>query len=298
VEDFLFGLYDLIQSVGDGILFGSTYALIGIGFTLIFGAMEKLNMSYAASSFAGAYTGLAVLTYFDAPALVVFLTVIPAGGAVSYVVYLGCFRFIPVNNHLASLMASVGMLFFIDEVIIHLTNASPLAFPALFDDVMIEFGPFGLRGDLLFVFAISMISTVVLLLILYRTRLGFATRAVSQQGVAAQLCGIDIHRTNGLTFIIAGMLGGVGGAMIGASVGMLSPLLTIPVTVKGLIVTVIGGLGNIPGAIVAGFLVGASENLFLFLRGVNERDMYVMLLLFVFLVFRPHGIFGRRAERD
>jgi branched-chain amino acid transport system permease protein len=298
VEDFLFGLYDLIQTAADGILFGSTYALIGIGFTLIFGAMEKLNMSYAASSFAGAYSGLAVLSYIDAPFLVVLLSAVLASGVVSYVVYLTCFRFIPVHNHLASLMASVGMLFFIDEVIIHATNASPLAFPALFDDVMIEIGPFGLRGDLIFIFAISGLSTVALLLLLFRTRLGFAIRAVSQQGVAAQLCGIDIHRTNGITFIIAGMLGGVGGAMIGASVGMLSPLLTIPVTVKGLIVTVIGGLGNIPGAIVAGFLVGASENLFLFFRGVNERDMYVMLLLFAFLVFRPHGIFSRRAERD
>jgi branched-chain amino acid transport system permease protein len=298
VEDFLFGLYDLIQTAADGILFGSTYALIGIGFTLIFGAMEKLNMSYAASSFAGAYSGLAVLSYVDAPFLVVLLSAVLAAGVVSYVVYLTCFRFIPVHNHLASLMASVGMLFFIDEVIIHATNASPLAFPALFDDVMIEIGPFGLRGDLIFIFAISGLSTVALLLLLFRTRLGFAIRAVSQQGVAAQLCGIDIHRTNGITFIIAGMLGGVGGAMIGASVGMLSPLLTIPVTVKGLIVTVIGGLGNIPGAIVAGFLVGASENLFLFFRGVNERDMYVMLLLFAFLVFRPHGIFSRRAERD
>ncbi len=298
MEDFLFGLYDLIQTAADGILFGSTYALIGIGFTLIFGAMEKLNMSYAASSFAGAYSGLAVLSYVDAPFLVVLLSAVFAAGVVSYVVYLTCFRFIPVHNHLASLMASVGMLFFIDEVIIHATNASPLAFPALFDDVMIEIGPFGLRGDLIFIFAISMLSTVALLLLLFRTRLGFAIRAVSQQGVAAQLCGIDIHRTNGITFIIAGMLGGVGGAMIGASVGMLSPLLTIPVTVKGLIVTVIGGLGNIPGAIVAGFLVGASENLFLFFRGVNERDMYVMLLLFAFLVFRPHGIFSRRAERD
>lgn len=298
MENFLFGLYDVIQSAADGILFGSTYALIGIGFTLIFGAMEKLNMSYAASSFAGAYTGLAVLSYIDAPFLVVLLAAVLSAGVVSYVVYLTCFRFIPVHNHLASLMASVGMLFFIDEVIIHATNASPLAFPALFDDVMIEIGPFGLRGDLIFIFAISGLSTVALLLLLFRTRLGFAIRAVSQQGVAAQLCGIDIHRTNGITFIIAGMLGGVGGAMIGASVGMLSPLLTIPVTVKGLIVTVIGGLGNIPGAIVAGFLVGASENLFLFFRGVNERDMYVMLLLFAFLVFRPHGIFSRRAERD
>ncbi len=98
--------------------------------------MRKLNFSYAASSFAGAYIGLSLLSYFDAPALVVFLAAVPAAGAVCYVVYLTCFRFIPAKNELASLMATVGMLFFIDEVIIHVTNGSPLAYPALFDDVM------------------------------------------------------------------------------------------------------------------------------------------------------------------
>ena len=82
------------------------------------------------------------------------------------------------------------------------------------------------------------------------------------------------------------MLGGLAGAMIGASVGVLSPLLTLPVTVKGLIVTVIGGLGSIPGAIIAGLLVGMFENFFQALRGVTERDMYVMLLLFVFLTLQ------------
>ena len=298
MENYLLDLFDLIQSAADGLLFGSTYALIGIGFTLIFGAMEKLNMSYAASSLAGAYTGLAMMSIFKVPAVIVLLASIVAAGVIGYVVYLTCFRFIPVDNHLASLMASVGMLFFIDEVIIHATNASPLDHPALFDDVMIYTGPFGFRGDLIFIFAVCMLSTVGLLLILFKSRLGLATRAVSQQGVAAQLCGMDVHRTNSTTFVIAGMLGGVGGAMIGASVGMLSPLLTIPVTVKGLIVTVIGGLGSIPGAIVAGLLVGALESVFHFLRGVNERDMYVMLLLFAFLVFRPNGIFSRGSERD
>jgi branched-chain amino acid transport system permease protein len=298
VEDFLFELYGAIQASVDGILFGSIYALIGIGFTLIFGSMGKLNLSYAASSFAGAYVGYGILSFFEAPALVMYLTAVPAAGAVSYLVYLTCFRFIPVHNHLASLMASVGMLFFIDEVIIHVTKAYPLEYPALFDDAFFEVGQFGFRGDLMFVFLICVLSTVALLYILFRTRLGLATRAVSQQDVAAQLCGIDVHRTNSTTFVIAGMLGGVGGAMTGASVGMLSPLLTLPFTIKGLIVTVIGGLGSIPGAIVAGLLVGGCESLFLFFRGVNERDMYVMLLLFVFLVFRPHGIFSRRAERD
>jgi len=183
-------------------------------------------------------------------------------------------------------------------MIIHATNGSPLAYPAIFDDVMIEFPPYALRGDLLFVFLACLLAMIILLFILYRTRLGLATRAVSQQTVAAQLCGIDVHKTNAQTFVIAGVLGGVAGGMTAASVGVLSPLITLPLTIKGLIVTVIGGLGSIPGAILAGLLVGAFENVFLYLRGVNERDMYVLLLLFVFLVFRPDGIFGKSINRD
>ena len=296
--DFWFEVVDITQIVGDGLLFGATYALIGIGFSLIFGAMGKLNMTYAAASLAGAYVGLAAFTFLDAPALMVFLVSALASGLIGLVVYVACFRFIPINNHLAALMASVGALFFVDEIIIHATDGSPLTFPAMFDDVMFFLGPYGVRGDLLFVFAVCIVSTVGLLYVLYRSRLGLATRAVSQQDVAARLCGIDVHRTNAVTFVLAGLLGGIAGAMTAASVGVLSPLITIPLTVKGLIVTVIGGLGSIPGAIAAGLLVGGLENLFLYFRGVNERDMYVLLLLFVFLVFRPHGIFGSAIKRD
>lgn len=296
--DFWFNFVDVTQTVGDGLLFGATYALIGIGFSLIFGAMGKLNMTYAGASLAGAYVGLAAFTFVDAPALVVFLVSALSSGFIGFVVYVACFRFIPINNHLAALMASVGALFFVDEIIIHATDGSPLTFPAMFDYVMLELGPYGVRGDLLFVFAVCIISTVGLLYVLYRSRLGLATRAVSQQDVAAQLCGIDVHRTNAVTFVLAGLLGGIAGAMTAAAVGVLSPLITIPLTVKGLIVTVIGGLGSIPGAIAAGLLVGGLENVFLYFRGVNERDMYVLLLLFVFLVFRPHGIFGSAINRD
>ena len=289
---------DVIQTVGDGVLFGATYALIGIGFTLIFGAMQKLNMAYAAVSLAGAYVSLGLHNVVHAPAPVVFLVAGLAAGAVGYIIYYACFRFIPADNHLAALMATIGGLFFVDEVIIHLTNASPLTYPALFDDVLLELPPFSVRGDLLFVFLASLLATIVLLYILFQTRLGLATRAVSQQPVAAQLCGMDIHRTNATTFVITGFLGGIAGALTAAAVGILSPLLTLPMTVKGLIVTVIGGMGSIPGAIVAGLLVGGFENLFLYYRGVNERDMYVLLLLFLFLVFRPNGLFGKAIGRD
>jgi branched-chain amino acid transport system permease protein len=288
-------MLDFVQAVIDGTLYGATYALIGIGFTLVFGVMHKINMAYAAASIGGAYAGLLVLKVMAAaPPWLVFLGAFAAGGALGFAIYLACFHFIPLSSPLATLMSTVGMLLFIDEMIVHATEGMPLNYPAAFDDVMLRAGEFSLRGDLLLVFAVSVLCMAALLALLYRTRLGLATRAVAQQPVAAQLCGIRLTRVNALTFVITGLLGGIAGALIGASVGALSPLLTVPLTVKGLIVTVIGGLGSIPGAIVAGLLVGAFENVFQLFRGVTERDLYVMLLLFAFLVFRPGGLFGAR----
>ncbi|MDA1116692.1 MAG: branched-chain amino acid ABC transporter permease [Proteobacteria bacterium] len=292
-------MLDFLQAVSDGVLFGATYALIGIGFTLVFGVMHKINMAYAAASVGGAYCGLLVLKVMaGAPAWLVFLGAFAAGGVLGWMVYLTCFHFIPLSSPLATLMSTVGMLLLIDEVIVHVTNGMPQNYPLMFDDVMLRAGEFTLRGDLLLVFGVSVLVMIGLLLLLYHTRLGLATRAVSQQPVAAQLCGIRLVRVNALTFVVTGLLGGIAGALIGASVGMLSPLLTLPLTVKGLIVTVIGGLGSVPGAIVAGLLVGGFENVLQLYRGVTERDLYVMLLLFVFLVFRPGGIFAPKSGRD
>ena len=298
MDDWLLDLLDLVQSTVDGLLFGATYAILGIGFTLIFGVMHKINLSYAAASIGGAYASLLILQVFPAPAPMVFATALVAGGILGLFVYVCGFKFIPHSHPLSPLMATVGLLLFIDEVIVHSTDGMPQAYPALFDDVMLEVGELFIRGDLLFVFGVCVVAMGFLLWLLYRTRLGIATRAVAQQPVAAQLCGVSVDRTNAMTFVITGALGGLAGAMVGASVGVLSPLLALPLTVKGLVVTVIGGLGSIPGAIIAGLLVGAFENVFQFFRGVTERDMYVMLLLFLFLTFRPSGLFGSRHERD
>lgn len=289
---------DSLQSVADGVLFGATYALLGIGFTLIFGVMHKINLSFAAASIGAAYASLLILAGVKAPPVLVFLLAAVCGGGIGALVYLVGFRFIPLANPLATLMSTVGLLLLIDEIIVHTTQGVPLNYPALFSDVIIRAGPFNLRGDLMFVFALGCACMGLLLALLYRTRLGLATRAVSQQPVAAELCGISITNVNVLTFVITGVVGGLAGAMIGAAIGMLSPLLSLPLTVKGLIVTVIGGLGSIPGAIIAGLLVGGLENLLQFFRGVSERDLYIMLLLFAFLVFRPGGLFAPPAGRD
>src|SRR5215475_8274203 len=104
-------MLDFLQSLLDGVLFGATYALIGIGFTLVFGVMHKLNLAYAAASIGGAYCGLLILKLGGgAPAGLVFLCAFLAGGILGYLVYLTCFHFIPLSNPLAALMATVGML--------------------------------------------------------------------------------------------------------------------------------------------------------------------------------------------
>ncbi len=292
----LLDLQDLTQSVIDGVMFGTTYALIGIGFTLIFGVMHKINLSYAAASIGAAY--LSLLVVHAVPAPLVYLAAALLGGVLGAVIYFVCFRFLPLDKPLATLMSTVGMLLLLEEAIIHATAGMPQNYPAMFAGANINIGPFMIRGDLLFVFALGCAAMVGLKLLLERTRLGLATRAVAQQPVAARLCGMSVQATNASTFVIAGVLGGMAGAMAGAAIGVLSPLLTLPLTIKGLVVTVIGGLGSIPGAIVAGLIVGGAENLFQFMRGVGERDIYVMLLLFAFLVFRPGGLFAAPGGRD
>ena len=287
---------DLMQSLLDGVMFGATYALIGIGFTLIFGVMHKINLSYAAASVGAAYLSLLIVQVAPAPA--VYLLAALSGGVLGALVYYLCFRFLPLSQPLATLMSTVGMLLVLEEAIVHATAGMPQNYPAAFAGVVFDIGPFMLRGDLLFVFALGCAAMLGLKLMLERTRLGLGTRAVAQQPVAAQLCGMSVDGTNASTFVIAGLLGGTAGAMTGAAIGVLSPLLTLPLTVKGLVVTVIGGLGSIPGAILAGLIVGGVENLFQFLRGVSERDIYVMLMLFAFLVFRPGGLFAAPGGRD
>jgi branched-chain amino acid transport system permease protein len=291
-------MFDFLQAVVDGILFGTTYSLIGIGFTLVFGVMHKINMSYAAVSIGAAYAGLLAGGLIPgATAWVVFGFALLFGGVFGYLVYLICFHLIPIRNENATLMSTVGMLLLADELVSHFTTGSPQAYPSMVEAENLHVGELSLRPDLIVVFIVSVICTAILLALLYRTRLGLATRAVAQQPVAAQLCGIRVVRVNAITFIVTGLLGGIAGALVCSAVGTLSILITGPLTVKGLIVTVIGGLGSVPGAIVAGLMIGGLENLFQHFRGVTERDLYVMLLLFAFLIFRPGGIFARSRGR-
>ncbi len=307
----------MLGSLLDGFLFGFTYALIGVGFTLIFGIMQKFNLAQGPTALAGAYLGLALyrVTGQVVPSYVMFVVAVAGAAAIGWLVYQMCFRFLPKEYELAPLMSSFGMLILIEEILSHVTDAQPFEFPnpllyGAFEFTVnapnlalfllhgkLEFvdEDFILRHDYLLLAAMALATVAILYYLIFRTRLGLATRAISEQPVAAQLCGAKIDRVNEMIFVLSGAIAGATGFMIAMTIGTIAPSLASVITVKGLVVAVFGGLGSVPGAILAGLILGVLEAGTDFLFNATIRDIMAYLVLFGVLVVRPTGLLGKRS---
>ena len=289
----------MLGSLVDGFLFGSSYAMIGISFTLIFGVMQKFNLAQGPTALAGAYLGLALYRLSDqvAPIYLLFAIAVIGAGAIGWLVYQLCFRFLPKKYELAPLMSSMGMLILIEEIISHLTDAQPFEFPNPLLYGAFEFGDgeIILRHDYLLLAAMALAVVGILYYLIFHTRLGLATRAISEQPVAAQLCGAMIHRVNEMVFILSAAIAGATGFMIAMTIGTIIPGLASVMTVKGLVVAVFGGLGSIPGAMIAGLILGMLEAETNYLFNATIRDIVAYLVLFAVLIVRPAGLLGKRS---
>lgn len=289
----------MIASLFDGFFFGFGYALIGIGFTLIFGLMEKFNLAYGPTAIAGAYLGLALhrLTGQAVPSYGLFVIAVVGAGMIGWLVYQFCFRFMPKDYELAPLMSSMGMLILIEEIISHLTDAQPFEFPnpLLYGAFEITGEDLYLRHDYLLLAVMALTVLGLLYYLIFYTPLGLATRAISRQPVAAQLCGVTIERVNTFVFVLASAVGGATGFIIAMTIGTIVPGLATMLTVKGLVVAVFGGLGSIPGALIAGLVLGMLEMGSNYLFGATIRDIVAYLVLFSVLVARPAGLMGKQS---
>ena len=289
-------LLDIIQQLINGLMYGAFYALIGIGFTVFFGVMKKFNLAYGPTIMAGIYLGLIPLNLWKAPMWIVFVTCVAGAVAVGFVVELACFRFLRKGHELAPLMTTIGMLILIQETVVTITHALPYEYPNIFGDESLEVGPFLIRPDYLAILISGLFFVVVLYLLVNRTSFGRAMRAVAENPTVSQLLGVSVKRMNSLTFVLTSALGGATGYLVAMTFGALQPGIASWMTIKGLVVIVIGGLGSIPGAILAGLLLGVVEFQALWFLGIGYRDIFAYLLLFGFLVLRPSGLMGKLAR--
>ena len=286
---------DLAQNTLDGLMIGSSYALLAIGFTLIFGVMRRLNLAYGPTIMAGVYLGTAAFMSLGAPVGLILVIVIVGADLVGLYVERLCFRPFGEGARTASMVASFALWMQIEEAATLMLPHHMNPFPPLIAAPALAIGPLMLRTDQLVMLVATLLIAGGVTYMLSRTRLGLAIRAVIDQPRAAAIVGIEVQRVMMLTFVIASAIGGVAGFLIAATDAQVTAMMGMWATTKGLVAMMLGGLGSVKGAIAGGLLLGIIEAHAQWFLGPQVRDMVAWGLLFVILAFWPGGLMGARA---
>lgn len=289
-------MLDFLQNLVDGLMVGASYALLALGFTLIFGAMRRLNLSYGPSIMVGVFAGtFAHMQYSAGLVAVAGATLLGTALATVYVERL-CFAAIRRGAALASMVSSFAVWMQIEEAVTLAFPRRTYAFPALTDAAPIYVGELFFRLEYVVMALVAGIVMAGLYGLLRHTRFGLQMRAVSENPVAARFAGIDIASVTLRAFLLAAVIGGIAGFLIAGTDQQVTPKFGLWATLKGLIAMMLGGLGSVPGAILGGLLLGVVEIQSLWYLGTDYRDLVAYLLLFLFLVLRPGGLTGTLAE--
>jgi branched-chain amino acid transport system permease protein len=289
---------DFIQSTLDGVMVGSSYALLALGFTLIFGTMRRLNLAYGPTIMAGAYLGTYAFARLGAGALPVALIVIAGAGLVGLYVERLCFRPFGDAAAVASMISSFAVWMQIEEAATLLLPRHLNAFPALTQGAPITVGPFLFRPEHLLMLAVAGGAAALLYWTLHHTRFGLGIRAVIDHRRAAEIIGVPVTRVLMLAFVLASAIGGVAGFLIAATDHQITPMFGMWATTKGLIAMMLGGLGSVPGAILGGLALGVIEAHTQGLFGPQVRDLVAWGLMFAVLALWPGGLMGTRRLKQ
>ncbi len=283
-------LVDLLQNTLDGLTSGAAYALLAVGFTLIFGVLRRVNLSYGPAIMFGCYAATWLNVGFQVNLLL--LAAVTIGGTVLAGAYVERLCFAPHagGSPIAAMVASFALWMQFEEAAGLMLPNHLYAFPPLYGGGPLALGPFTLRVEALLMLAATLCAAGGLFHLLYRTRFGIAVRAVIEQPVAARLAGIDPSAIFMKIFAIASALGGIAGFLIISSQEQVTPMLGMWSTLKGLLAMMLGGLGSLPGAIAGGLVLGLLEAHSQWFFGPQIRDLTAYLLLFALLVFRPTGL--------
>jgi len=280
-------LQDLLQNTLDGVAIGASYALLAVGFTLIFGVLRRVNLSYGPAIMFGCYCATWAHLNFQAGLLV--LALLAVAGAVVAGAYVERLCFAPhrQGSAIAAMVASFALWMQFEELATLVMPKHLYAFPALYEGGPLALGPLTLRVESLVMLGAAGAICALLWTMLYRTRFGLAVRAAIDSPVAASLAGINLPRVFVLVFALASAIGGVAGYLIVASHGQVTPMLGMWSTLKGLLAMMLGGLGSLPGAVVGGLALGLIEAHSQWFLGPQARDLIAYLLLFALLAARP-----------
>lgn len=309
-----FGLF--IQQVINGLAIGGVYAIFALGYTLVFSILGIINFAHGAVFTLGAYFTYALigsrfglnglLAQVQSPIALPFIiaTLVSAilAGLVAVLIERTAFRTLRKRgaDPLLTLVSSLGVAVVLVNLIQYLVGAEAYSYPTAVAlsglPPSINLGSdenrLIVRTAQIVIFAVSIIVLIALTVLINRTRLGKAMRAVAEDGTTASLLGINTDRVIMFTFFLSGFVGGIAGTLVGLSVSITGPYFGIGFGLKGLAVIVLGGLGNIPGAVLGGMVIGLAEAL-VPAQYIGYKDAVAFAILFAVLLIRPQGLLGR-----
>jgi branched-chain amino acid transport system permease protein len=290
----------LDQQLVNAISLGCVYALFALGFTLIFGVLHVINLSHGAVFMVGAYAAEQVIAHFAFPLWAAILFAFVFSGVVGFVIDLLVLRPLRARNapELIPMIATIGIAIILANGIQGIFGAQNIRFPAsLVPDEVLKVAGVRVTVLELGIIFLSFALMAVLLLIMRKTQMGRALRAIAESPRAASLLGINVEGLFFLTSSLAAALGGIAGVLIGLYSNAVFPLMGESMLEKGIAVIILGGMGDMRGALIGGLFLGFAEVLSVAYIGSSMRDAVAFGLLFLILLVRPKGLFGRIAER-
>ncbi|MBP2072398.1 branched-chain amino acid ABC transporter permease [Thermoanaerobacterium butyriciformans] len=287
-----------IEQLINGLSLGSIYALIALGYTMVYGIMKLINFAHGDIYMVGAFTGFFASTYFHLgfiPSLLLAMLVsLLLGVTIERVAY----RPLRNKSKISILITAIGVSLLLENGGIIILSPQVRTYPQIFKQHMYSFfnGIITISNQQIVIFVVSIIMMVGLQIIIYKTKMGKAMRAVSTDADAAKLMGVNVDRTVSFTFAIGSALAAVAGVLVGIYYNSIDPLMGIMPGLKAFIAAVLGGIGIIPGAMVGGLLMGVIEALVSGYGSSLYRDGVSFAILIIILLIKPTGLFGKNVR--
>jgi branched-chain amino acid transport system permease protein len=288
-----------LQHLTNGISLGSLYALIAIGYTMVYGILRLINFAHGDIFMMSTYFAFYGVSTFMLPWYLSFLIAIILTGALGMLIEVSAYRPLRGAPKISIMISAIGVSFLLENVGVVLFGGRPKPFPTpeIFDK-MVKIGNISVQR---LTFVIPVVTLILLFLLLYfinHTKNGMAMRAVSKDYETAGLMGIDVNKTISFTFGIGSMIAAVGAMMWALKFPQIQPLMGVMPGLKCFIAAVIGGIGNIKGAVIGGFILGVGEIMLVavFQNLSGYRDAFAFILLIIILLLKPTGIMGEKTS--
>jgi len=298
----------LVDQVINGLTIGGIYALIAMGYTLVYGILFMINFAHGEIFMFGSFTGFFVLSalvrsgfaerYVVLSILITFLGAMAVSSMLGVLLERVAYRPLRKAPRLAPLISAIGASIFLQNVMMLIVKARMQIYPDVFPEDFIEMGRFSISYFQIFIILGSVVMMVGLVLFIRKTKTGKAMRAVAEDKDAAALMGVNVNRIIVVTFVLGSCLAAVAGVMVGLYYTQINHMMGFMPGIKAFTAAVLGGIGNVAGCMFGGYILGVSEAFSVFFLPSQYKDVIAFSLLVLILIFRPHGIFGEVvAER-